>query len=88
MGTRDNGFGLLFNWNLLGDGEHEVVAWVDGAELGRATVRVTTVGAGAEQEFLRGAAGECVVADFPGVGQHVLLEWQQNSQNFVITEVE
>ena len=23
-GDTDNGFGLLFNWNLLGDGEHEV----------------------------------------------------------------
>ena len=26
-GDTDNGFGLLFNWNLLGDGEHEVVAY-------------------------------------------------------------
>ena len=60
-GDTDNGFGLLFNWNLLGDGEHVVVARVDGEELGRATVRVTTLGA----EFLRGAEGECTVADFP-----------------------
>ena len=29
-GDTDNGFGLLFNWNLLGDGEHVVVAYVDG----------------------------------------------------------
>ena len=35
-GDIDNGFGLLFNWNLLGDGEHEVVAFVDGIELDRA----------------------------------------------------
>ncbi len=83
-GDTDNGFGLLFNWNLLGDGEHEVVAYVDGEELGRATVRVTTLGA----EFLRGAEGECVVDDFPGLDQTVTLEWQQNSQNFVITDVE
>ena len=83
-GDTDNGFGLLFNWNLLGEGEHEAVAFVDGAELGRATVRVTTLGA----EFLRGAAGECVVADFPSLGETVTLEWQQNSQNFVITDLE
>ena len=83
-GDTDNGFGLLFNWNLLGEGEHEVVAYVDDVELGRATVRVTTVG----QEFLRGAEGECVVEDFPMPGETVLLEWQQNSQNFVITDVE
>ena len=87
-GDTDNGFGLLFNWNLLGDGEHEVLAWVDGEELGRATVRVTTVGDGAEAEFLREVEGECVADDFPRPGQRVLLEWQQNSQNFVITDVQ
>ena len=80
----DNGFGLLFNWNLLGAGEHEVVAYVDDVELGRATVRVTTLGA----EFLRGVEGECVVEDFPTAGERVTLGWQQNSQNFVMTDVE
>ena len=83
-GDTDNGFGLLFNWNRLGDGEHDVVAFVDGVELGRATVRVTTLG----QEFLRGAEGECVADDFPRPGHRVWLEWQQNSQNFVMTDVE
>ena len=83
-GDTDNGFGLLFNWNLLGEGEHDVVAYVDGIELGRATVRVTTLG----QEFLRGVVGECMAEDFPMLGETVTLEWQQNSQNFVITEVE
>ena len=83
-GDTANGFGLLFNWNLLGEGAHEVVAFVDGEELGRATVRVTTLGA----EFLRGAEGECIVEDFPMLGETVTLAWQQNSQNFVITDVE
>ena len=82
-GDTANGFGLLFNWNLLGDGEHDVVAFVDGEELGRTTVRVTTLGA----EFLRGAEGECTVEDFPTMGEMVTLEWQQNSQNFVIADV-
>ena len=59
---------------------------MNGEELGRATVRVTTLGV----EFLRGVEGECMVADdFPRSGaDRVLLEWQQNSQNFVITDVE
>ena len=83
-GDTANGFGLLFNWNLLGEGAHEVVAFVDGEELGRATVRVTTLGA----EFVRDVEGECMVEDFPMLGETVTLEWQQNSQNFVITEVE
>ena len=72
--------GVLFNWNLLGDGAHAVVAYVDGVELGRATVTVTTLG----QEFVRGVVGECVVEDFPTRGERVPLVWQQNSQNFVI----
>ena len=48
-GDSDNGFGLLFNWNLLGDGEHTVSAFVDDIELARTTVMVTTLG----EEFLR-----------------------------------
>ena len=83
-GDTANGFGLLFNWNLLGDGEHTVVAWVDGVELGRAAVRVTTLG----KEFVKDVTGECVVEDFPAVGETVTLEWQENSQNFVITNAE
>ena len=87
-GDTDNGFGLLFNWNRLGAGEHTVVALVDGAELGWATVRVTTVGEGEEEEFLPDAEGECVVEDFPSPGETVTLAWQQNSQNFVVTDIE
>ena len=87
-GDTNNGFVLLFNWNRLGAGDHMVTALVDGLELGRAMVRVTTVGEGAQQEFLEGAMGECVAEDFPHQGQSTRLEWQQNSQNFVITNVE
>ena len=47
-------------------------------------VRVTTLG----EEFVRDVTGECVVEDFPVPGETVTLEWQQNSQNFVITAVE
>jgi len=79
-GDTDNGFGLLFNWNLLGDGAHEVVAFVDGVELGRATVTVTTLGV----EFLQGVQGETVVVDFPSPGEAVRLIWQQANQNFVL----
>ena len=83
-GDRDNGFGLLFNWNMLGDGEHTVVAWVDGVELGRATVTVSTLG----EEFVREAAGRCVREDFPTPGETITLSWQEAQQNFVITDVQ
>ena len=66
-GDVDNGFEMLFNWNRLGDGEHQVTAFVDGLALGRATVRVTTLGA----EVLEGVAGECVVENFPAPGARV-----------------
>ena len=79
-----NGFGLLFNWNRLDDGTHDVVAYVDGEELGRATVRVTTLG----DAFVRDVEGACVVEDFPSPGERVTLMWQQSQQNFVITDVE
>ena len=75
---------VRFPIRALGGGEHDVVAFVDDMEFGRATVRVTTLGV----EFLRDVAGECEVADFPLRGETVTLEWQQRSQNFVITDVE
>ena len=79
-GDRNNGFGLLFNWNLLGDGVHTVRALADGEEFGRATFTVTTLGV----ELLQGAHGETLVADFPSPGEAVRLVWQQANQNFVL----
>ena len=79
-GDPDNGFGLLFNWNLLGDGVQTVVAVADGDEFGRATFTVTTLGV----EFLEGGQGETVVVDFPSPGEEVRLIWQQANQNFVL----
>ena len=82
-GDRDNGFGLLFNWNELGDGDYEAIARADGVAFDRATVRVVTLGT----NFLRGAHGTCEVVDFPEVGDTATLTWQTAQQNFVITEV-
>ena len=82
-GDSNNGFGLLFNWNLLGDGGHTVRALVDGVEFDSATFTVTTLGT----EFVRGAEKRtCEVLDFPAPGETVTLEWQESMQNFVITE--
>ena len=86
-GDTDNGFGLLFNWNRLGDGEYIVNLIVHGfgpqglVSLGHARVKVTTLG----EEFLRGAEGEYVLENFPEAGQSVTIEWNQGLQNFVIT---
>lgn len=79
----NNGFGLLMNWNLLGDGEHRVRALADGVEFADVTVTVTTFGV----ESLQDAAGEFVLSDFPEVGTDVVVRWQEAQQNFVIIQV-
>ena len=76
----NNGFGLLFNWNLLDDGQHTVSARADGVEFGSATFTVTTLG----EEFLRGASREFFIEDFPADGNEVILGWQETIQNFTI----
>ena len=81
-GDTDNGFGLLVNWNRFGDGEHTVVALVDGVELGRATITVTTLG----EEFPEDLAGEYVLDGFPDSESSVVIRWEESLQNFVIVE--
>ena len=76
----NNGFGLLFNWNLLDDGQHTVSARADGVEFGSATFTVTTLG----EEFLKGARREFFIEDFPADGNEVILGWQETIQNFTI----
>ncbi len=83
-GDTDNGFGLLFNWNRLGDGQHTVRALADGEEFGHSTFTVTTLG----EEFRRGLRKTYEIEDFPAAGQTTTVEWQQGQQNFVITEVQ
>jgi hypothetical protein len=60
-GDDNNGFGLLFNWNLLGDGVHTVKAFADNQEFANATVTVATLG----EEFLRGATKNERLTNFP-----------------------
>ena len=79
-GDRDNGFGLVFNWNRLGDGKHTMRAMADGKEFWSATFRVATFGV----EFLQEAQGDYLLPDFPDTGQQTRLVWQEAAQNFAI----
>ena len=82
-GQTDTGFGLLYNWNRLGDGEHTVRLVVDGVVIDTRTVTVTTLG----EEFRQGLERTETVADFPSPGEVVTVEWQEAQQNFVMTGV-
>ena len=63
-GDTNNGFGLLFNWNLLGSGSPHCAGLCDGVEFATVTVTVTTFG----EEFLRGASKEATLPNFPKPG--------------------
>jgi hypothetical protein len=76
------GFGLLINWNLLGNGTHTVTLFDNGVQFGSATFTVTTLG----QEFLTGASGNFLLSNFPQPGKNVTVRWQESSQNFVISD--
>ena len=83
-GDADNGFGLLINWNLLGDGEHTVRALADDVEFASVTFVVTTLGV----EFLTGASGAYPLIDFPQPGTTIIVRWQESLQNFFVEGVE
>ena len=84
-GDTDNGYGLLVNWNLLGDGPHSVRVLADGVEVGRSTFTVATLGLG---EFPRGLGGTFILSGFPQAGRSTQIQWQENIQNFAIIAVQ
>ena len=80
-GDSDNGFGLLFNFNLLGDGQHSISVRADDVEFANATFSVVTFG----ESFLSGVTGAYTLRDFPAPGQESFVEWRESIQNFNIT---
>lgn len=84
LGNINTGFGLLFNYNNLGTGNHTARLYVNGQAIGPATAFQVTVIAG---EFLIGASKLVTVPDFPSPGRTTTLIWQQSQQNFAIHSV-
>ena len=83
-GRTNTGFGLLFNYNLLGSGNHTVELFINGVQVGSSVPFTVTVPVG---EFIRGAAKTVDATDFPSTGRTTRLEWQESTQNFAITGV-
>jgi len=82
-GHSNTGFIAEENWNLAGNGQHTIRVYDNGQQFAQATFTVTTLGT----EFLTGAEGTCTVPNFPQAGTEVTLQWQESTQNFVITAV-
>jgi len=83
-GRSNTGFGLLFNYNLLGSGNHTAELFINGVQIGSPVPFTVTVPAG---EFISGASKTVDAFDFPEVGKTTRLEWQESTQNFAITGV-
>jgi hypothetical protein len=81
-GDADNGFGLLVNYNLLGDGQHMVELFDNGVKFAEATFAVSTFGG---EETLLGAS-RTLTTGFGGC--RTTLSWQESQQNFVIADTD
>ena len=77
------GFVSIMNWGELGDGLHTAVVYDDDMEFDRSTFDVVTTG----ETFLRGAAGQCVVEDFPAPNENARFIWNQPTQHMELAEV-
>lgn len=81
-GDTNNGFGLLWNYALLGQGQHRVRAYADGLLFADRTFSVGLIGDGG---FLRGAEGNYVLKAFPDADREVTITWTESAQNFTAT---
>jgi len=83
-GNTNTGFGLLVNFNLMGNGPHTAQLVVNGQPQGAPVQFIVTAPAG---EFLTGLTRQVTVTDFPSPGRTTVLVWQESQQNFAIQSV-
>ncbi len=81
-GRANTGFGLIYNWNRVGDGVHNLRAFADGVAFADVNFTVATLGG----EFLTGLAGQYTVPDFPAPGEAARIGWSEPDQNFVLVK--
>lgn len=77
-GDTDNGFGLLWNYNELGDGPHTITLYADGTAVTQVNFSVQTLGT----NFLRGVTGPGTVELSNGIRTRV--QWEETTQGFTI----
>ena len=76
VAMQTTGLGCCSTGTWLGDGVHEVVAFVDDVEAGRATVRVTTLG----RSFCAALRGNVSLRTSPTTGETVTLECSRTAR--------
>ena len=76
-GDTNNGFVAIWNWAELGEGPHTAIVYDNGVEFAQSTFSVATLG----EPFVRGASGECTLADFPVPGERATFAWNQATQH-------
>ena len=81
-GDTNNGFGVLINFNNLGDGDHRLSLYDGNTLLRTVTFEVVTPGTA----FLRGVVGHGSM-DLSN-GARIIFEWDQGTQGLAIVDVE
>ena len=65
------GFISTMNWGELGDGQHTVKVYDNGVRFFQSTFNVVRLG----EAFVEGAAGECLIKDFPVPDADARFSW-------------
>jgi hypothetical protein len=84
-GRTDTGYSLLYAFNNLGNGRHQVRAYAGGVLFD--SQYFTSFRSGGVP-WLSGVTRTVIVPDFPSPGQNAKLEWVQSYQNFLITDIQ
>ena len=84
-GDTNNGFGLLINYNNLGDGSHSVTLYVDGQEAETRTFTVVTLGSPFQRGLHIEDSGHYVTIELSN-GNKVEVVWDEATQNFAIAD--
>ena len=96
-GRTNTGFGMTFNFNHLDEGTYTIRAFADNEQIGQGTpqentfdvVHLRTFSPNDQNRFLRNLPmAECQVPNFPDTGTTTILEWEESTQNFVISDVQ
>ncbi len=83
-GRSNTGYALLFNYNDLTPGSHNISVYADGQLL--ETRQFNTVQSGGAP-FVTGLVSRWSLPGFPSAGETASIDWSQTKQSFVVTSI-